>query len=791
MRLLDDSFKLHEKVLERMAEGVCLINDKGIILYTNAAEDAMFGYRPGELWGQHVRLQNAYSEKEFEEKVKAVLVELKEKGTWEGEWQNVRKNGSRFFTRARISSLMVGDRFYWICLQEDITHQKWVEEELKENERRFYFLAEAIPQIVWTATPQGAITYYNQRWFEYTGLVPANDFSWESVVHPDDLGEVQERWSHALQTGELYQVECRFRRADGVFRWHLSRALPLLDSYNRIVKWFGTSTDIDDQKRLGEELERRVSERTAELSESRAFLDSLIENLPNMVFVKDAKNLRFVRFNLAGENLLGYSFKELVGKNDYDFFSKEQADFFTSKDRAVLSGKTIVDIPEEEINTKSGLKILHTKKIPLFDAKGDPEYLLGISEDITEHKKAEEQRLGLIREQAARAVSDRAAERARFLAEAGICLASSLSYQETLRKLTSFLIPTMADACAIILGDEKREYGELVAAEHIDKSKIPLLKNTLLFNGRLSSEACVEMGLHSSLVAPISLRERSIGAILLFYATPGKKYAVEDQEMAQEIGRRAGLAVENARLYEQAQRAIQVRNEFLSIASHELKTPMTSLKLQIQMARRKINPELQLAPSPEKLAQVFDIAQKQVNRLVDLIESLLDVTRIESGKISYSFERTDFSEVVRDVVDRYRDQMALANCSVVFDASQGLWIKCDRFRMEQVVVNLLSNAMKYGAGKAVRVSVYDKGDKVRLEVQDHGIGVHKKEYKRIFDRFERAVSYQGISGLGLGLYISKQIVLGHGGAIWVESEVNRGSTFVVELQKAPALQQSA
>jgi len=138
-------------------------------------------------------------------------------------------------------------------------------------------------------------------------------------------------------------------------------------------------------------LEKTVWERTAALSRMNAFLDSILENIPNMIFLKDARELRVVRFNRAGENLLGHSREDVLGKNDYDLFPKEQADFFTEKDRKVLHGKEVVDIPEESIQTRNkGERILHTKKVPILDGNGEPEYLLGISEDITDRKRAEE-----------------------------------------------------------------------------------------------------------------------------------------------------------------------------------------------------------------------------------------------------------------------------------------------------------------------------------------------------------------------------------------------------------------
>ncbi len=172
-------------------------------------------------------------------------------------------------------------------------------------------------------------------------------------------------------------------------------------------------------------LEERVAKRTQQLTEaaeelrqSRSFLDSIIENIPNMIFVKDAKTLRFVRFNRAGEMLLGRMREELVGKNDFDFFPREEAEFFTQKDLEVLRNRKVIDIQEEPISTSDGsIRFLHTKKIPIYDKDNQPKFLMGISEDITDKKKAENQRSELIRAQAARAEAEKNAEKMAYLVE--------------------------------------------------------------------------------------------------------------------------------------------------------------------------------------------------------------------------------------------------------------------------------------------------------------------------------------------------------------------------------------
>lgn len=676
---IEDSFKLKALVLDNISEAVNLSNEQGTILYTNAAQGAMYGYRPGELIGKHIHILNDYPPEENRRIVAHVVEELRKNGTWAGELRNRRKDGSAFFTRCRISSLEMDGKLYWVGVQKDITAEK----------------------------------------------------------------------------------------------------------------------------------------RLAELSASRAFLDSLVDNLPNMVFVKDAKDLRFVRLNKAGEELLGLSRDEILGKNDYDFFPREQADFFTSKDRAVLSGRQIVDIPEESIQTKhKGIRTLHTKKIPLFGPDGI-QYLLGISEDITEHKIAEQHRLRLYREQVARAEADRSAERARFLAEASRCLSSSLEYSETLRQLAQLIVPTAADWCTITM--EEDGVLKRVAARHGDPALTETVDELLQRHGPDTTQVthsiatgatCYTpiiapemleqaaqnprhlqlmrtLGAKSCIIVPIKVRDKAIGAISLVYGHSGRIYFSEDLAMAEELGRRAGMAFENAKLYEQARRAIQVRNEFVSIASHELKTPLTSLGLQLQMARRRLDSAKDPSQALPHLVKTIEVSQRQVNRLTALIDDLLDISRIESGKLTYSFAEVDFTEVVKEVVERHQEQFLAAHCAVELDLPGPTPVVCDRFRMEQVVVNLLSNAIKYGAGKPVRVAVRQGAQGARLEVQDRGMGVPKDQQARIFNRFERAISAHNISGLGLGLYIAKEIVSGHHGAIRVESEGAGGSSFVVEIPATP------
>ena len=244
---------------------------------------------------------------------------------------------------------------------------------------------------------------------------------------------------------------------------------------------------------------------------------------------------------------------------------------------------------------------------------------------------------------------------------------------------------------------------------------------------------------------------------------------------------------EQVTIRKRIEESLRARDEFLSIASHELKTPVTSLKMQLQMTRRGVKVDEGIAPPPAKLAKTLDLSVRQVDRLSALIEDLLDVSRVESGKMTYNFEAVEISALVDEVIERFFEQLQAAKCKLKINLSEKVTITCDRFRVEQVVTNLITNAMKYGAGSLVEVTVSALESGAVISVTDSGMGIAKEKQAQIFDRFERAISHKNISGLGLGLYISKQIVDAHGGYIELKSELGKGSTFTVELPIAPLL----
>jgi signal transduction histidine kinase len=275
---------------------------------------------------------------------------------------------------------------------------------------------------------------------------------------------------------------------------------------------------------------------------------------------------------------------------------------------------------------------------------------------------------------------------------------------------------------------------------------------------------------------PLVARGRLLGAIA-FGAGAGRRFGYDDVSVARELARRAAVAIDNAQLYRKAEEAIRVRDAFLSVASHELYTPITALRLTVEHLRRKTT-------NAESLQRLSARAERQVERLTHLIDQLLSVSRIQGGHLDLRLEEVDIGDVLRDVLDRFEDLLAQSRSELSILAPSPVIGRWDRSRLDQVVSNLLSNAIKFGEGRPIRIEVDGQDDTATLVVADQGTGIPAERLPFLFRRFERAVSSDVVGGMGLGLYIVKAIVTALGGTVHLDSAPARGSTFTVKLPRS-------
>lgn len=475
------------------------------------------------------------------------------------------------------------------------------------GEERLKTLAETIPQLAWRTDAEGSATYFNLNWVKKTGKTLDESLGdrWIEVIHPEDRVRILECWNLALSGRADYNVEYRVKMADGNYRWHLARAVPVRNNDGSVLEWVGAATDIDDQKKAKLEYERSVDVSPAIL---------WITGVDGSCSYLSKQWYEFT--GQTEQQALGFGWLEAIHPDD----KERTAEIYNSANAA-----------QKPFYAEYRLRIKDGSYRWAIDA-GNPRY------------------------------------------------------------------------------DQDGNY--------------------------------------------------------LGYA--GSVFDIHDLKVFEE----------------ELREALRSRDEFLSIASHELKTPLTSLKLQAQFQQRQLKKNDPSVFSPENISELVQLTEKQVSRLTRLVDDMLDVSRIRTGHLRIQREEFDFCELVKEVIKRLRGQFETNSIpvpAIIHDGEfRGSW---DRLRIEQVITNLLTNAIRYGNKKDILLKLKSTDSLVRLEVIDHGIGISESAKERIFDRFERSVNSNEVSGLGLGLFITKQIVLAHEGRIWVESELGKGSCFIVEVPK--------
>jgi PAS domain S-box-containing protein len=480
------------------------------------------------------------------------------------------------------------------------------------------------------------------------------------------------------------------------------------------------------------------------------------------------------------EEIVGHTLLEVMGPVGYETVREHVA-------RALGGAEVKYELP---MPYPSGVRRVRAQLVPLRTRSGAVDGFVSLVQDISTERRRE--------------------EKLQFLAEASAALTTSLEYEETLRKLAALAVPRLADWCGIeILQGEERS--EQLAVAHVDPAKVSsawtlrerypldwsqrfglpevlrtgrselyeeIPEELLARSARDGDHLAVirTLGLRSAIIAPLIARGRILGAITLVHAESGRRYDTTDLVLVEDLAARAALAVENARLYREAREAVRKRDDFLSVASHELKTPLTSLKLTVSALER----EATRAGSPESFQARLDRIRTQSTRLATLVDHLLDVSRMSAGQPVLELEPLDLGELAAEVVQRFTDEAARVGCALHLDVAGEVPVQGDRQRLDQVLTNLLVNALKYGPGSRVDVQV-DCNSGPRILVRDGGPGIPPEERERIFERFERGRHAQGQSGLGLGLWIVREIVLAHQGRVWVESPPGGGATFGVSL----------
>ena len=526
-----------------------------------------------------------------------------------------------------------------------------------------------------------------------------------------------------------------------------------------------------------------TEQRNAEDGKEKLYfqLEAILRQMPAGIMVADL-NGKISLYNSQMMNLIG-----------------DPAHAFHTFHKPLMSSLQCEVLNSHEIKLQKigQFQIVSTSSGPIHDPDGKITASVLIATEITKQKRIESNQ--------------------NFLTRIKSLLISTIDYDKVLNQLSDAVIPYLADGCIIDVVDG--ESFKRLITKHIDpeieelmnemikkyplKSGAPLPSMRAIETGQsqfyreadtsvIASSTynedhmnmVLKIGSRSHMTFPLQVRGKVMGAINFIVTKKDRSLFDDiDFELGKNIARHTSLVIDNARLFKDAKSAVELRDDFISMASHELRTPMTSINLQIDVLRSLVD-SIESQPEITSIMYKFlESTRNQLNRLTRLVDDMLDISRISTGKLKLAFRTTNIKLIIEDVLARFEEQTKASNIEVKFFCDTDIFCLADGERLDQVITNFMTNAIRYGKKKPIHVYLLENESTITIKVQDFGRGVMKEDQERIFNRFERAHTSEDVSGLGLGLYINKQIVDEHNGNISIESEPGKGATFIVELPR--------
>ncbi len=644
----------------------------------------------------------------------------------------------------------------------------------------------------------------NQRYCEITGYSREEilTFKVEQLTHPEDV-EASLEFIRRIRSGELpeYRMEKRYVRKNGAVIWvHLT--VSIVRSATGAPLYLVAFIEDITQRR----------EAQSEASRSLSLLRATLESTADGILVVDL-NGKILSFNQKVADMWGIP-PEVFASGDDQRAINMALEKLVNPDDFVAKMMELYRHPDESSYDVLGLKDGRT-----FERYSQPQLIDDVPvgrvwsfRDVTSRRRAEEQEIELVQEQAARAEAENSQKRASLLAEASRVLSASFDYQTTLAALVRLAVPALADYCALDIVEAEDTF-ERIGEAHVDPAKSQLLREVARFpksaltarhplmrvmaTGAPVLEADItpafirasfaEAGQRrvvealeprSLICVPLVASGKPLGALTLVTSGSGRHYEIADLSLAADLARRAAIVVEHARLFHEAQQATRARDDVLAVVAHDLRNPLNTVTMAVSLMLETTPPE-----RVEERRQV-EILRRAADRMNRMIQDLLDVNRMESGRLTTDLKPELPATLINDTIDMLRPLAAGSTIRLEAHIEDDLpAVMADASRVQQVLSNLVGNAVKFTprSGRITVCAEHIDGE-VRFGVIDTGPGIPAEQLPHIFGRFWQAKSDH--RGIGLGLAIAKGIVEAHNGRIWVESHVGLGSTFYFTLPTA-------
>jgi PAS domain S-box-containing protein len=742
---------------------------------------------------------------------------LEEGAPYELEFRGVRPDGGIVWLFTSAVVIREGDRpIRMLGATVDVTERKRTDLELQESEARFRQLADTIPQLAWIAQPDGAVFWFNRRWYEYTGTTPQDveGWGWQSVHHPLELPDVLERWRRSLATGEPLEKVHPLRGADGLFRPFLTRMVALKDASGRVTCWFGTSTDVAEQKTIEEQQRLLVSlaDATRNLGSPDDVIWEVVSRVGRYLGVNrctygevdpDQEYVTVVRDYVDGS-------ASIAGRHRLDDFGPEVI-------RILRSGRTLVisDVTQDERTNGPteaaayrGIEAVSLLCVPLVKmgrlvavfVLHDRSPRVWTRHERAVMEQAAERIWAAVDEARFEQAQRRQNERLRLLSETAEHLLTTEDPDLMVRGLFERVRDHLqVDAYCNFAFLEGGEGLDLVSCRGIPDDALPKIAHLDLGQGvcgrvalarkeivatgvQSSSEPAVQivksLGFRVYACLPLLAGGRLLGT-LSFASRRRDRFESDELELLRTLCHYVAAALERVRLIGELREADRRKDEFLATLAHELRNPLAPIRNALEILKRASGD----AKASDSARAVMD---RQLQQMVRLIDDLLDLSRISRGKIELRKETVALDAVLRAALETSEPALAEKEHALSLDLpDRPLLVHADATRLAQVFANLLNNAAKYTpSGGRIEVGVAAEDGEARVRVRDDGAGIAPEMLPLVFEMFTQIDQpwERAHGGLGIGLTIVKRLVEMHGGTVEAHSAgVKRGSEFVVRL----------
>ncbi|WP_419700044.1 PAS domain S-box protein [Mucilaginibacter sp. NFX135] len=666
-------------------------------------------------------------------------------------------------------------------LQQQLAQYQQREAELEKSEARLRMAIASANLGTWDYKPlTGELTWSDECKHLY-GLPPEAEIDFELFtehIYPADRDALECAMKKAMDPlgDHSYDMTYRIIRFDKPeIRWLRAQGKVYFNKLQEPERFIGTIVD---------QTEAKLAE------EKSAKLTAIVESSDDAIISKTLEGI-ITSWNPAAEHLLGYTEKDVIGKHITMLIPEDRLEEEDLILERIRNNKKVEHYVTFRV-TKAGLEIPVSISVsPIRDNTGR---VIGAAKIIRNNAHQKETEARLLRY----------AENLEVLNALGKIISERMDVSEILQKVTDATTRLIGAAFGAFFYNDESEAGEsymlfaLSGAPREAFERFGIPRNTAVFHPTFTGEAIVRadditkdpryghnspffgmpeghLQVVSYLAVPVISKSGTvIGG--LFYGHPeAAKFTREHEQLVSGVATQAAIALDNTKLYEEIRKLNDKKEEFIGLASHELKTPVTSLSGYLQILNRTL-------PDTDRNKPFLQKALLQVKKLSELISDLLDVSKIETGQLPLSFSNFNITQIVQETIELIQ-YSTKTHQIILQQPEQEIIISADKQRIEQVIVNLLSNAIKYSPNeKLVNVAIAVTPDKVRVSVEDYGMGIQKEHQERIFSRFYRVEELAShISGLGIGLYISKEIISRHHGKLWLNSEPEKGSTFFFEI----------